>query len=299
MKRSKITTRLITAAGILIVLAVVTLAVIHVLAGRTPRWRGSKSFLKSFIRSTLDSRSVKSFRSGDYTSIIFLHQSTGRNLIDQGKVREQLQQSGYAFWDHDYNDIGLRSPNGQFTSYSYNVPKDNTDPDGLAGIFKQPAYPLPFNTFSGLLQHEVIIIKSCFPNSNIRSQERLAQLKAWYLEIRSRMDQYPGKVFILFTPPPLNPAETSLEAAVRARALADWLESDEFLKGHPNVSVFDFFNLLAEQEPAAADYNMLRQSYRNGNDSHPNQLANETIGPLFTQFVIDSIQTYRSQAAEP
>jgi hypothetical protein len=293
MKKYIIIKRLIAVAGVLLVLAVVVLVAIHILAGRTPSLRGSKSFFLSFVRSTLGSRSVKSSSSGDYTSIIFLHQSTGRNLIEQGKVREQFQQAGYAFWDHDYNDIGLRTPASQFTGYSYNVPNDNTNPDGLAAIFKQPAYPLPFNTFSGLLQHEVIILKSCFPNSNIQSEEKLAQLKDYYLEIRSRIERYPGKIFILLTLPPLNPAETSPEAAARARALADWLNSVEFTNGYPNVYVFDFFNQLVEQDPAAADYNMLRQAYRNGIDSHPNELANQIVGPQFVDFVIEVIQRYR------
>lgn len=293
MTKPKFVKRLFVAAGVFLILGVVVLAVSHILAGRKPSLRGTKSFLLSFIRSTVDSRSVKSYRKGDYTSIIFLHQSTGRNLIEQGKVREQFQQAGYDFWDHDYNDIGLRDPNGLFKGYSYNVPNDNTNPDGLAAIFKQPTYPLPFNTLSGLLQHEVIILKSCFPNSDIQSDESLAQRKNSYLEIRSRMDQYPDKIFILLTLPPLNPAETSPEAAARARALADWLNSSEFSNGHPNIFVFDFFNLLIEQDPSASDYNMLRQAYRDGTDSHPNQLANETIGPLFVKFVLNSIEKYR------
>ncbi len=292
MRKLKVVRRLVLAGGIVLILGVAALTAIHILAGRRPSFHGTKSFLLSFIRSTLDSRSVKSYRHGVFTNIIFLHQSSGRNLIEQGKVREQFQQAGYAFWDHDYNDIGLRDPNGNFRGYSYNVPGDNTNPDGLANIFKQPAYPLPFNTFSGLLQHDVIILKSCFPNSNIESDETLVLLKNSYLEIRSRMDQYPQKVFILFTLPPLNPVETSPEAAARAHILADWIQSSEFLNGHPNVFVFDFYNLLIEHDPSAPDYNMLRQAYRDGADSHPNQLANETIGPLFVKFVINTIESF-------
>jgi hypothetical protein len=298
MKGSKLT-KLLVLAGVLVGLGILSLAAIYILADRPFSIRGSKSFLLSFFRASLGSGAVKSTRSGNYTSIIFLHQSTGRNLVDQGKVRESLTQAGFAFWDHDYNNIGLRDPQGQFSGYSYNVLNDNTNPDGLANIFTQRAYPLPFNTFSGLMQHEVIIIKSCFPNSDIKSAESLEQLKASYLSIRSRMDQYPGKAFIIFTQPPLIPAETSPEAADRARALADWLKSDEFLSGHSNVFVYDFFNLLVEQDPTAPDYNMLRQDYRNGVDSHPNQLANETIGPMFAKFVTGTIQTYRSFAAKP
>ena len=94
------------------------------------------------------------------------------------------------------------------------------------------------------------------------------------------------------TPPPLNPAETNVEAAARARAFANWLQSDEYLSGHPNVFAFDFFGYLAEDDPTCPDYNMLRQVYREDSDSHPNQTANETIGPVFVDFIVDSVQSY-------
>jgi hypothetical protein len=293
MKKRNITKWSIVIPLVLVILAVISLIVVHTLAGRRPGVRGLKTFLKSFILSALYSQEVKSNSNGVFTSIIFLHQSTGRNLIDQGKVRELFQQGGYDFWDHDYNYIGLRNPDGRFTGYSYNVPDDNTYPDGLAGIFKQPAYQLPFNTFSGLIQHEVIILKSCFPTSDIPNEDELDQLKDYYLGIRSRMDRYPNKIFVVMTQPPLNPAETTPEVAVRARALADWLKSDDFLKGHPNIFTFDFYSYLADDQPSSPAFNMLRKEYQNGTDSHPNRLANETIGPEFVQFVIQSIRIYR------
>ncbi len=112
------------------------------------------------------------------------------------------------------------------------------------------------------------------------------------------MDRHPDRAFIVVTPPPLNPADTEPETAARARAFANWLKSDEFLAGHPNVSTFDFFELLAEGNPSASDFNMLRAAYREGEDSHPNQLANETIGPLFADFIIEVAQTYRARLAE-
>jgi len=103
----------------------------------------------------------------------------------------------------------------------------------------------------------------------------------------------PCGVFIVL-PPPLNPAETDAETAARARVFANWLASDEYLSGHPNVFTFDFFDLLVEDDSTVPDYNMLREAYRNGGDSHPNARANETIGPLFVDFIIDAIQTYRA-----
>jgi hypothetical protein len=72
------------------------------------------------------------------------------------------------------------------------------------------------------------------------------------------------------------------------------LKSDEYLKGHPNVSTFDLYGYLAEDGSAAANANMLRVGYRDGSDSHPNREANKTIAPLFVDFVIRAIQNYRA-----
>jgi len=101
-------------------------------------------------------------------------------------------------------------------------------------------------------------------------------------------------IFIAFSTPPLHPCATAPDRAARARAFANWLKSNEYLAGHPNLFCFDFFNLLAESDPARPDYNMLRAAYRPaGCDSHPNTLANQTIGPILVNFVDQAVQTYR------
>jgi hypothetical protein len=270
-------------------------AVLAVIAWLSLRGRGLRMNLVHRIGALLDHQSI--IRQGDFTNVIFLHHSTGRNLIQQGGVREQLAEAGFQFWDHDYNFEGLIGPDGTRTGYSYGIPDDNTDPDGFARLFAQRVYPLPLNAFSGLMQHEVIAFKSCFPISRITSDERLEEYKAYYLGIREVMDQHSDRIFIVVTPPPLNPAATDVETAARARAFANWLKSDEFLAGHPNVFTFDFFDLLAEGDPSAPDQNMLRAAYREGEDSHPNELANETVGPLFADFIVNAVQTYRNELA--
>ena len=235
------------------------------------------------------------FNQGKFTNIIFLHHSTGNNLIEQGGLREVFSEAGYRFWDQSYNAQGLRDPDGKFTGYAYPVPGDNTDPDGLARIFRQRIYDLPINALSGLFQHEVIIIKSCFaPANQIDSDEQLAQLKQYYRDMRDRMSQYPDKYFVIVTSPPLNQAETNLQEAKRARELATWLTSAEFLGEYANIYVFNLFDQLAENDPSSPDFNMLRQTYRNGNDSHPNQKANQEIAPLFAKAIMSAIETYRS-----
>lgn len=232
---------------------------------------------------------------GDYSNLIFLHHSTGRNLISEGGVRPLLTELGYQFWDHDFNHVGLIQPDGSPANAHYRIPgmwgRGDTDVPGLAALFSQPATDPPDNAFSRLLQHDVIIVKSCYPNSAIQDDEMLRQFQAYYRQMRELIDAHPDRLFIIMTSPPLHPLGTNSEEAARARQLADWLVSDDFLAGHPNLFIFDFFDLLADPE-----LNTLRKAYQMTSSeaqSHPNQLANETIGPLFVEFIDTAVQNYR------
>lgn len=288
--------RVMIALPIVLVLLFALLLVYRLVTGQGlgfGLWR-----VKHLGLAVLGRKAVLELNHGAYTNVVFLHHSIGENLISQGKVREQFAAAGYDFWDHNYNWIGLRRPDGSQTGYSYRVPDDNTDPDGLARIFSQPVYPLPLNALSGLLQHEVIVFKSCYPASDITSDEQLEQYKTWYLGMRDVMDAHPERVFVVVSPPPINPAGTTPEIAARARAFADWLTSAAYLDGHPNVYTFDLFAALAEDDPTAADYNMLRAEYRDSADSHPNQRANETVGPLFVEAVMAAAQNYQASGEQ-
>ncbi|MBN1284662.1 MAG: hypothetical protein JXB47_04620, partial [Anaerolineae bacterium] len=228
------------------------------------------------------------------TSIFFLHHSTGENLIWQGGVREGFTALGYEFWDHGYNEQGLVDPQGNWTGTNWDIPGDDTDVYNWPNLFNQPVTDPPTNAFSQMLQHDVIIFKSCFPNAHIYTDEQLDEYKQVFLEIRDVMDQHPDKLFIALTLPPLVPNETEPHAATRARLWAEYLTSDEYLAGHPNIVVFDFFNLLADEE------GFLRAEYRGDEwDSHPNQPANQTIGPIFVEFVDEAIRSFTPGEAPP
>jgi len=225
---------------------------------------------------------------GGPTRIIFMHHSTGWGLIWQGGVREALTDLGYEFWDHDYNDPGLTGPDGELTGENWDVPDDNTDPNGWHDIFAQRVTDPPQNTFSHMLTFDVIIFKSCFPNADIQSEEQFEEYRGYFLDIRDVIDQHPDRLFIALTIPPLTPNSTSPEAAARARRWAEYLTSDEFLEGHPNLAVFDFYSLLADEN------GFLRAEYRPDDeyDSHPNERANATIGPIFVEFVDQAIRDF-------
>jgi hypothetical protein len=232
--------------------------------------------------------------SAQATRIIFLHHSCGENLVNQGGVREGLSSLGYEFYDHGYNDEGLRDADGSYTGRNFDVPGDNTDPDGIAEIFRQPLHDPPDNTFSHLMQYDVIAFKSCYPTSNIGDDAQLNEYKAYYLSARDRMDEYPDKLFIVVTQPPQVPGNSDSDEGRRARALADWLNSDEFLSGHPNVFTFDFFGLLVGPD------NFLKPEYRYDDyDGHPNERANREIGPLFVDFIDEAIRSYSGGGPRP
>ena len=230
----------------------------------------------------------------DFRRVIFLHHSVGADLIERGDVRQGLTALGYEFSDHGYNEDGLVLADGTRAGSDFDVPDDNTDPDGLAAIFAQPLDDPPDNTFSHLMQYDVIAFKSCFPTSHIESDAQLAEYKSYYRTIRDRADQYPDKLFIVITPPPEIPFDTDSEAAARARAFADWLTSGEYLSGHPNVFAFDLFDLLADP-----DTNMLRSKYLTDEyDAHPNEIADQAAGPLFVSFIDRAVETYVATSTE-
>ncbi|MBN2305808.1 MAG: hypothetical protein JXQ72_15100 [Anaerolineae bacterium] len=219
--------------------------------------------------------------------IIFMHHSTGAGLIWEGGVREAFTAQSYEFWDHGYNEEGLINAAGAYLGTNWDVPGDNTDPNGWYETFNQPVTDPPGNTLSHMLEFDVIIFKSCFPSSHIASDEMFQEYQHYFLSIRDAMGRHPDKLFIPFTTPPLVPNETDADSAARARQWSEYLTSPEYLDGHPNVYVFDFFSQLADEE------GFLRAEYRGDEwDSHPNTLANQTVGPVFVDFVSQAIMDF-------
>ncbi len=234
---------------------------------------------------------------GTLTNLFFLHHSTGEGFVDEGDMRGYIDAynaanaTSYELWDHGYNGEGLRDAEGVWTGTSYQIPDDNTDPDGLHRLW---------TTDNGardaiLENHQVIAFKSCFPASAIRDDDRLDEYKAWYRGIRDFCDTRPDRLFIVMSTPLLHRLSTNLTEADNARAFANWLKSGEYLSGHPNVVCFDLFDMLAHPDDGGVRRNMLRWEYEaahNDGDSHPNQAANEVVGPALAQFMIDAAEAY-------
>jgi hypothetical protein len=225
-------------------------------------------------------------------NILFLHHSVGVGFIRDGNLRQLLREEGYQLWDQGYRGDQLAGPDGALLGFSYNIPADNTDPDGFHALFSQKKYDLPLNGFSQVMRHDIIVLKSCYPVSYINDDAKLKEYQGYYLGIRDVMDQHPEKLFIILTQPPLNPAATDEPIAQRARELANCLESKDFSAGHQNIAVFDLFDLLAEPDQSRPDANMLREAYRQWEDSHPNAEANTLAAQLIADFISEKAAAF-------
>ena len=174
-------------------------------------------------------------------------------------------------------------PRETFTGTNYNIPGDNTDPDGLYNLWTSTETEYVNARNQILNNHQVIAFKSCFPASDIPDAATLAQYQAWYLGMRDFFDTRTDRLFIVMSTPPLHHMATDADRASNARAFADWLCSDAYLSGHSNVRCFNLFDYLARQNDGSATANMLRYEYEGSHsdsDSHPNTVAQSDSGRL-------------------
>lgn len=230
-------------------------------------------------------------------SVMFVHHSTGRYMLRDAGVRSLLDWhnatagTDIRLWDHDYHSgnsyTGIILPDSTvYPNWSYGIEANNIRPEGWRDVFDGSAF-----RDSLFARHEVIIFKNDHSTGDIQTDEQLQQYYADYLAIRDVLDQYPDKLFVLMSGPPRRPEAITNAEADRARTFYEWLQSPEYMHGHPNLMFFDLFDALANpDDPADPARNMLRAEYRlppeGSTDSHPNLLANRTVGPLIASLII-------------
>lgn len=236
--------------------------------------------------------------------VIFLHHSTGWGVYNEGHVAEWIDNyntehvTSYVLDQRSYPNTPYPWDNYPYDYWNLwiNNTCDNSNP-GIACMDNLCA------------NYDVIIFKHCYPgagivddpaNPSINSPVRsLATYKLQYRALRDLMDSYPDNKFIVWTLAPLHRLVTNATIAARARTFVNWVKNDwltEDGKQHPNIYIFDLYGYLAESDPSPAQgaVNCLKYEYEylheNTDDSHPNTLANETVGPLFAQFIVNTIE---------
>ena len=220
------------------------------------------------------------------TRMIFMHHSVGRGLLERGKLREQLLNRGILVKGATFGDELCED-----TDMNYWLEKFRTR---IPQILSFKAHPNQYR--SDNITNDIVMFKSCFPNSDIVSDgaepgdpsvpvRTIANYKALFAQLKQEFARYPNTLFIYLTAPPLVPESTTPENAGRARSFNAWMVN-EFVPayrketGLDNFAAFDLFGVLA-----GAD-NVLKVEYRQNiaGDSHPNTKASRTAVEAFLRF---------------
>lgn len=195
---------------------------------------------------------------------LFIHHSIGRQILDEGRLREKLAASvpSLTLWDHDYNERGLSDGSGSPVGRSFPIPGDDTDPEGLLRVLEGVRDANPWS--ADLRTFDLVVLKSCFPNNAIRSDEAAEQLRDTYRRLREIALELPQAV-VLVSSPPLVFEATRPDQAARAVRLAEWLTAHWT---GPRLAYVNLLDALAYRSGPARGTLRLRYRVLRRGDSH-------------------------------
>ena len=191
--------------------------------------------------------------------LIFIHHSCGENWLadNHGGLGKTLSNNNYFVSDTNYGwgpeSIGDRTDITDWPEW-FTGPRSSSY---LAALYKESGKHSPYSrTISDPGgENQIIMFKSCFPNSNLEGRPTdppargdgltVSNVKAIYNELLKYFSTRPDKLFIAITAPPVQDGTY----AANARAFTTWLVKD-WLAGYRgnNVAVFDFYNVLTSPE---------------------------------------------------
>jgi hypothetical protein len=245
-------------------------------------------------------------------NVIFLHHSIGNNLFNQGNV---------AGWFDNYNQANGKSFHVVERTYPdspwpwNNFPYDYWKLWIGGGCDSDNPNIECLNTLAA--NYDMVIFKHCAPGATIypdnndtditSSFQTMANYQLQYRALRALFDSYPDTKFMVWTLAPWHRLSTNPEDAQRANEFVQWVKNDWLTEDgmpHPNIYEFDFFSLVAEldENPANGVRYCLKYDYEGSHtdaDSHPNLAANELIGPLFSQAIVDAFAEVQPTSLEP
>ena len=223
-------------------------------------------------------------------SMVWLHHSTGERLL-RGGLLAALRADAIDFHDINYEEA---------TVDGY-VVGDHTDVDDWPATFNVPKR---FEIVKGWelgdakAHHDIVMFKSCYPNSNIKTDARLQEYKQIFTSLLPTLKANPDILFIAMSTPPLVKRNTSPDAAARARQWARWLTT-EYARDVPNVKVFDLFDALAITE-GKPDANTLVPQFATGRgDSHPSPEGAKAVTRMFIPWLNRTVREVPLTTASP
>jgi hypothetical protein len=176
-------------------------------------------------------------------------------------------------WDLDYNKFGLHnSQNESVKIPGLTVSDDNTNPDGLK-LFVEKLFVSEYEGVTLASMFDMVILKSCYTGSRIRSDKRLAAfIEAGKKTIEMLNEkQYPA---LILTPIPDSPFYSSSKTAARAASYANCVSGE--IDGQGAVRVVNLHKLLAD------GHGFLSSELRKfaGLDPHPNTTGINKINTI-------------------
>ena len=189
--------------------------------------------------------------------LIFIHHSSGENWLndENGGLGRALGENNYFVSDTNYgwgpDGIGDRTDILNWTEW-FRGPDSARYLDALYNESGQNSpYTRDLSDPGG--ENQIIMFKSCFPNSNLEGNPddpavpgdglTVGNAKFIYNDLLQYFITRPDKLFIIITAPPLQDSTY----ADNARAFNTWLVKDWLAENnypYPNVAIFDFYNIL-------------------------------------------------------
>ena len=244
---------------------------------------------------------ISVFSQNYYRSGIFLHHSTGNYI-----------------WGPNPDGNSTTTIPSQMHLYNVNHNYTTTDSITLAEEWWAPSdneWSTQHEFFEGnttytdinyyLSNYKIIVIKSCFPSSQIDSwgqasdttsptTKSVYNYKWHWRHILKVMKNHPGNFFAIWTNAPLEVNSTNTTQADLARKFCKWAK-DTLAKGLDpvfgafplNVYVFDYFSKVT-----GPDSIELTQDRTASGDSHPNGAATDLVAPQFVNEIFNVAIAY-------
>ncbi len=267
--------------------------------------------------------------------LIFIHHSTGGNWLADPNSDQPYGGLGRALMENNYfvsatnygwgpDAIGDRTDIPNWLEWFTGPNRDAY----LEALYTENGQNVgDFGAWSRLPtdpggENEIIMFKSCFPNSDLYGNPddpplaapndydySVENAKAVYNDLLTYFAARQDKLFVVVTAPPLMESETTPERAANARAFNTWLVN-EWLQdyAYPNVAVFDYYNVLTAPENhhrwngsqiehvQASDSNF--SAYPSG-DSHPSTAGHQKATAEFVPLLNVWYHRWQAGAAAP
>ena len=238
--------------------------------------------------------------------LIFIHHSTGGNWLADPAGNELGGGLGRALMENHYyvsatnygwgpDSIGDATDIPNWVDWF----RGERSPEYLQALYRENGQNFgDFGSWPRLEadpggENQVILFKSCFPNSDLEGSPddppsmegglSVGHAKYVYNEILKYFATRPDKLFVVITAPPLGSSAHGANArAFNQWLVEDWLKENNY--SQPNVAVFDFYNVLTGSDHHHRVVNgQIEHSFQPGKnllvypsgDDHPSRVGNE------------------------